>query len=62
VLVLRHITTPLDQHIASAVARQSAPGWRLGKADRNAQSDAAVALVMSCTLAASGQPRTTLLG
>jgi phage terminase large subunit-like protein len=53
---LRHFGHPdLDRHVAQAVARHTGRGWRLDKADRNAQIDSCVSLAMA-TERAQEQP------
>jgi hypothetical protein len=60
---LRHCGFPgLDAAVASAVARRTGRGWRLDKADRTAQIDAAVALAMAVERASARPEPVRLLG
>jgi phage terminase large subunit-like protein len=65
-VVERHLRHPgyrdLDAAVASAVARRTGRGWRLDKADRSAQIDAAVALAMAVERASYRVEPARLLG
>jgi phage terminase large subunit-like protein len=52
----------LDQHVASAVAKQTGRGWRLDKIAHDARIDAVVALAMAVNRAVAVEPPVQLLG
>jgi len=52
----------LDRHVASAVAKDTARGWRLDKSARAAQIDAVIALAMAVERAEAPGQKAELLG
>lgn len=60
---LTHPAHPdLDRHVASAVARHVGRGWRLDKADREAQIDSVIALALAADRATWKVPPAQLVG
>lgn len=52
----------LDRHVAAAVAKPTGRGWRLGKAERNAQIDAVFALATAVERASAPVPTASFHG
>lgn len=60
---LTHPADPeLDRHVATAIAKETPRGWRLDKASKAQQIDAAVALAMAVERASTPAPKVELLG
>jgi hypothetical protein len=66
VIVSKRLTHPdhpgLNQHVADAIARQTARGWLLSKSADGVQIDAAIALAGAVARADQPQPEVKLLG